>query len=207
MEKVTYQRADNGAQVEDDPEPRNIFTLILLGRVRHHNGSLGAPQKTSADTQESTSEDEETVVLGVVVAEEGSGVNTVTDATKRKSWTKTKTVGDGTGEETNHGESAVQGSVGVGIGVLLNLTGSSETTKGIKHARAEEAHDGDHEQLHFGGSKPCLLAKEVETLIDPSLGTVEILAGSIVMFVVQYLLGLVRGVVVVSHCDESCLAR
>ena len=77
------QGADHGTQVEDDPEPRDVAALHVLGRVGHHDGALGGPEETSAHTEESAGEDDEAVVLVVVIAEEGSDVDDVSQAAER----------------------------------------------------------------------------------------------------------------------------
>lgn len=40
----SYQATDTGADVEDSPEPGEVTALLLLSRVGHHDGALGAPE-------------------------------------------------------------------------------------------------------------------------------------------------------------------
>jgi len=54
-----YQTANDGAHIEDGPEPSKVSSLLFLPRVGEHDGSLGSPQQTSADTEKSTGEDVE----------------------------------------------------------------------------------------------------------------------------------------------------
>lgn len=187
------QSANDGTKVEDDPEERNVLALVFLGRVGHHNSTLGAPQKTSADTEESTGKDDEALVVSVVPGEERGGVDAVTKTTKGGGKADSETVGDGACKEANNGEGAVQGHVGLAVGRAVTGTSTAKSTEGVEHARAEEAHDGDHEQLDLRRGKPNTAANERELLVDPSLGEVVVGGqGSVVVLgdIVLWCLGL-----------------
>lgn len=98
--------------------PRDISTLAVLWWIRHHDSTLSSPQKTSAYSQHGTSEDQETRVLGVVVAKKSSDVERVSESTEGQGKTDTEFVRNGAGEETDHREGGVESGVGI-IGWLL----------------------------------------------------------------------------------------
>ena len=106
-ERVTYQTANHSTQVEDHPEPGNVAALGLLGRVGHHDGALGTPEQTGAHTEKRASKGSEAQVLGVIVAQIGSHINRVANATEREGSADTELVGEGAGEETNDSEGRV----------------------------------------------------------------------------------------------------
>ena len=167
--------ANDGAQVEDDPEPRNVAALAVLGRVRHHDGSLGSPEQTRADTEEGAGEDDEADILGVRVAQEGRGVNAVAQATDGEGRAETETVGKGSSEEADDGKGAVEGDTGVVLSGGIDLATAAEASEGVVHAGAEEADDGDHEQLDLGRGVPEVAAEDAEVLVDPASRTVDVL--------------------------------
>lgn len=49
------------------------------GRLYHHDCALRAPEETGARTEEGAGKDHESFICGVVVAEEGAGVQGVAD--------------------------------------------------------------------------------------------------------------------------------
>ena len=110
-------------------------------------------------------------VLRVVVAEERSSIDAVSQAAKGHGKLDADHVGNTAGEEGDDGEGRVQSRVGVVLGLRVELSGTSQTTKCIKHSRAEEAHQGDHEQLHDRRGIPKLSPANLETLVHPSGGT------------------------------------
>lgn len=133
---------DDSTHVEDHPEPRyivslslrplkqgslpgNISSLALLRGITHHNSTLRSPKQTSANTQHCTSEDQESRVLGVVVAKKSSDVERVAEATKGEGQANTESVGDSSGEETDDGEGGVEGGIGVIGRLLINLSTST----------------------------------------------------------------------------------
>ena len=101
-QKVTYQGSDDCAQVEDHPEPGNIFPLGFLPGVGHHDRALSAPEKSSASTKEGPSEDEESRVLSMVVAKESRGVDTVSQSTEAQSQLDSESVRDGPGKKAHY---------------------------------------------------------------------------------------------------------
>ncbi len=201
--ETTYQRSNNTTSVEDDPEERDVATLVLLRRVGHHNGTLSSPEKTSADTEESTGKDGETRVLSLLENEEGSGVDAVTDTTDTESNAKTETIGKGSSEETNEGEGTVEGSRSI-IGSLgVTQTTTTHTTQSVEHARAEEADKGDHNKLSPGMSIPKLLLAKLSASVHPSLGLREcvgILAEMILVLGIMKIVGDLRADLLGSHC-------
>jgi len=42
-EHLAYQTTNHGTQVEDHPEPGDVATFQILGRVGHHDGALCSP--------------------------------------------------------------------------------------------------------------------------------------------------------------------
>lgn len=104
-------------------------------------------------------------------AKNSSRVDAVADSADSKGRSQAKTVGDGSGKETNGGEGAVKSDIGVVAdpSVLLSKTSATEAAQGIEHTGAEEADEGDHEQLHNGRSKPHLSSKDPEALVYPTL--------------------------------------
>lgn len=96
----THQAANDGAQVENDPEQRNVSSLGLLAGVGHHDDALGRPQTSSASAQKSTGKDNKPIVLSVVVAKKRCYVDAVSQTTKGQSSLDTKSVDNSAGEET-----------------------------------------------------------------------------------------------------------
>ena len=105
------QTTEHGAHVEDGPEPSKVAALLVLIGVGDHDGALGSPQKTSADTEEDTGEQREAIVSAVQRAEQAAGIDGVTDATKGKAGLDTEPVDKSTTEETEDSKSAVQSRV------------------------------------------------------------------------------------------------
>jgi len=154
VQKHTDQAANDSTQVEDDPEDGDELALVLLVGVAHHDGALGTPEQTGADTQQGTREDEEPDVLIVVVREQRRDVDEVAKAAKGQGQLEADAVGDATGQEADHGEGAVQGGVGVADVLRFDLATSPETADGVEHAGAQEADEGDDDELGLGGGEP-----------------------------------------------------
>ena len=76
--QAAHQTTNNSSQIEDHPEPGDVFSLGFLRWIAHHDGSLGSPQYASTNTQIGTSEDSESIVLVVGVGEEGCDVDGIT---------------------------------------------------------------------------------------------------------------------------------
>ena len=113
----------------------------------------------------------------MVVRQEGGSVEAVAQAPETNREAKTQHVGDGAGEETDYGKDTVESGIGVGLGGLVDLTAATQTTEGVEHSRAHEAHHGDHEQLDGGRGIPdfllALAERVLETLVDPAGGAVD----------------------------------
>lgn len=105
------QGPDDTAQVEDGPEPGEGAALLGLERVGHHDGALGGPEETGADTEQGAREVVEPVDVEVQGDEQGDGVDAVADATEGQGELDTQTVDEGAGEETHDGEGTVEGRV------------------------------------------------------------------------------------------------
>lgn len=165
---VTYQTANDSTHVEDHPEPRDVATLGSLRRVGHHDGSLGAPQQTSADTEQGTGKGGEAQVLRVVVGEIRGNIDRVADSTKGQSSADSKLVGEGAGEETNDRKGRVQGGVGAVVCSGIKLAAAAHAVEGIEHTRAQEADEGDNDELNWGRGIPGqLVAQDGEALVLP----------------------------------------
>jgi hypothetical protein len=54
-------------------------------RVGDHNGTLGSPQQTSTNTEESTSEDVEASNIGVFRGKQADGVDAIPNTTEGES--------------------------------------------------------------------------------------------------------------------------
>lgn len=107
----TYQTANHGTHIEDAPEPGKVAALLSLSRVRDHNGALGSPEETSADTEKCTSNDVEGVDMVVNRDEQSDDVDTVSETTKRHGDLDTETVDKRSTKETKHGKGGVDGGV------------------------------------------------------------------------------------------------
>jgi hypothetical protein len=108
---ITYQTTNACTDVEDSPEPGEIATLLRLCRVRHHDSALGGPEKTGTHTEQSTGEDVETGDIFMDRHQQTNGVNAVANSTEGESEADTKTVNDGTGEETDDCKGTVKSNV------------------------------------------------------------------------------------------------
>ena len=93
------------------PEPGEVVTLLVLTRVGNHDGSLGSPEETCTDTEEDTGEEREAIVGAVNGAEQAASVDGITNTTKGEAGSDTEPVDEGTTEETEDGEGAVESSV------------------------------------------------------------------------------------------------
>ena len=82
-----YQTTNDTSEVENDPEDGDKFALLVLIGVTHHDGTLRSPQKTGANTKQSTGKDEKTGVLIVVVGEKRSDIEEVTKTTNAQGQT------------------------------------------------------------------------------------------------------------------------
>jgi hypothetical protein len=159
---VTYQTTDDGTQVENHPEPRNVAALGGFRWVRHHDGSLSAPQQTGAHTEQGTRECGEAdgavvrhaASIGsgfqMVPGEVGSDIDGVANATERQRRADTELVGEGAGEEANYSKGGVQGCVCAVVCERIELASAAHAVEGVEHARAHEAYQRDNYQLHRG---------------------------------------------------------
>jgi hypothetical protein len=81
----SYQTANDSAHVENSPEPGEVSSLGGFMWVGDHNCTLGSPQQTSTNTEESTSEDVEATNIGVFGGQQADRVNAVPNTTEGKS--------------------------------------------------------------------------------------------------------------------------
>ena len=146
MKDIYSQPTDDGAQVENHPEPRNVPALRLLGWIGHHNRPLRRPKHPRTDAQNDARENDEALVRIVVVTQEAGDVKDVAQAAEAQGHFDTQTVGDGSGEEAEDAEGGIQGDAGIVGRLGVELTASAETAEGVEHAGAHEAdecHEGE----------------------------------------------------------------
>ena len=164
------QTTNDGAGVEDDPEPTDVAALCVLRGVGHHDGALSSPQETGAETEEGTGEDDETLILGVVEAQEAGGVKRVADAANAHGDLDTEHVGEGAGEEGDNGKNGIQGSGRVVLDGSVDLATAAKAAQGVVHAGAQKADHGEDQQLNLGRGVPNIIAiPAVQLLVLPSL--------------------------------------
>lgn len=84
---------------------------MVFGGVGHHDGALGGPEETGANTQEGAGEDVEAGDILMLRNQETNGVNGVADSTEGEGQTDAETIDDGAGEETHDREGTVESDV------------------------------------------------------------------------------------------------
>ena len=106
----------------------------------------------------------------MVIGQKRRHIQKIAKPAEREGHAEADAVGDGTGKKAHYGKGAIQSRVGVIHIRLVELAGTSQTTDGIEHSRAEEANEGDQDQLGLGGSEPreCPGA-EFDWLVHPGL--------------------------------------
>jgi hypothetical protein len=107
----SYQLANDGTHVENTPEPGKVVALLVLMGVGNHDGTLGSPEQTGADTEQGTGEDVEASNISVDRGEQTGGVEGVSNTTKGEGVLDTKLVDKGTTKETENRKGTVQGRV------------------------------------------------------------------------------------------------
>ena len=169
--RVTYQASNHSAQVENHPEPGDVAALGSFRWVRHHDGTLGAPQQTSAYTEQRTGESGEAQVLCVVVGQVRRHINGIANTANGQSSADAELVGEGSGEKANNGEGRVQSRVCAIVCGRIELASAAHAVESIEHTRAHEAHDGDNDQLDRRGCEPWQFeAQDSEALVLPRVG-------------------------------------
>lgn len=185
---VTYQTANDTTKVEDNPENGNIPALLRFRGIGHHDHALRSPEHTSAASEQEASEDDIADVLGMLEAQVAADVDGVPDASKAHGDINAKSVGQGTGEEADHGESGVECGVGVVGGFGAEQTATAQSVQSVEHALrrcqrritrhvrlvfltgAEEADECHHDNLDLRTRVPWqLLAADFEPAIQPSV--------------------------------------
>lgn len=104
----TYQTPNASPDIENTPEPCPVFAFLLFHRVSQHDSTLSRPQDTRTDAEPRTSEDVEPGNMVVNRNEKTDCIETISDSTKGKRNSKSNSVDDGAGEESENGEGAVQ---------------------------------------------------------------------------------------------------
>lgn len=79
--------------------------------VRQHDGALGRPENTGADTQQSTGKDIESPDIVVKRNQQADGVDAITNTADGKRHTDTNPIDNSTGKETDDREGAVERNV------------------------------------------------------------------------------------------------
>lgn len=83
----------------------------------------------------------------VIVRKNGGDVEEVAEAADSESESETKSVGDTATEEANSSKGRVQGGIGVVNVGCAQLTTGAQAVDGVEHAWAQEAHQGDEDDL------------------------------------------------------------
>lgn len=105
------QTTETTTDVEDTPEPSPVATFLGFSWVGNHDDTLGSPQDTGANTEESAGENVEAGDMVMNGSEQRTGVDGVTETTETDGVTNTETVDNGTSQETHHGKGRVEGGV------------------------------------------------------------------------------------------------
>lgn len=87
------------------------MALFIFSRVRHHDGTLGSPEKTSTNTEESSSEDVEATNRGVDRDKQADCVEAVASTSESEAGLDAELVDESTAEEGEDCKSRVQCSV------------------------------------------------------------------------------------------------
>ena len=146
--------------VENTPEERDISPFTMSRWVRGHDSALTSPEKTCTDTQESSGDNGESLVLVMVVVEERAGIEDVGGAACEKGKVGTEYVVDATTQDAKESEAGEEGGVGVVSGGVVDLAATTHAWEGIVHAgttEADKAYEADLNErwvvpeLGFGG--------------------------------------------------------
>lgn len=103
-----HQTANNSAQIEDYPEPRDESALEFLRLIGHHDCALRGPENACTAPKQEAGKHNVAQVMSVIVAQIRADVDTIPNATKREGESDAKGVGNSTGEETDNSKSSVQ---------------------------------------------------------------------------------------------------
>jgi arginine repressor len=105
---VAYQTANNSTHVENAPKPSKVLSLLVLVRIRDHDGALCSPKKSSTETKPDTSKDVEARDVVVNRDKKTDSIDAVTNAAKGEAKLDAKFVDKGAAKDTNHSKSAVK---------------------------------------------------------------------------------------------------
>ena len=141
------QSANDGAQIEDHPEPGDVLSLTGLVGITHHDGALSSPQHTATDTKQSSGEDDKAFIGGMIVAEIARDVEEIAHTSQAEGQLDAQAIGNSAGEEADDAEGAVNGDVGIVGCRSIELASTTDTVDGIEHARAQETDESHKNQL------------------------------------------------------------
>jgi len=60
-------RSYDGTQIKNGPKVSDISTLLLLGRIGHHDSSLRSPEEGSTNTKYRAGGNYKSVILGMII--------------------------------------------------------------------------------------------------------------------------------------------
>ena len=110
----------------------------------------------------------------MVVAQQTRHIQSIAKAAEGKRDADAQTVRKGAREEADDGEGGVEGGERVVGGLCVDLATSAEAVDGVEHAGAEEADEGDEEELHLGRGVPGgVEGAQLWGLVHPALGAGE----------------------------------
>ena len=93
--------------------------------VRGHDSSLSSPEKSSTDTQESSGNNGESLVLVMIVVEERASVEDVGGAACEKGEVGPEYIVDATAEDAEESEGGEEGGVSVVSSGVVDLTATT----------------------------------------------------------------------------------
>lgn len=125
-------RSNNGTGVENSPKVADISPFLALGRIRHHDCSLGRPQERGTYSENCSRGDNKSVILIMIIGQERRSIDCIPDATESKRFRCPEVIVDCSGEESNRGKCTIQSDIGIVSNRGINLSTTSETAEGIK---------------------------------------------------------------------------
>ena len=105
--------SEDTTAVEDGPEDGEVLALLVLSGVTHHDGTLGAPQPTSTNTQQAGGDDDKDDRVNRVVGQERSDVEDIGQTTENEEETMADNVEECSSEQGREGEHNRESGTGV----------------------------------------------------------------------------------------------
>ena len=106
----------------------------------------------------------------MVVRQDRADIEEVSEPSNSEGQSQANAVGYATAKESNTGKSRIESHIGIVDVVCGDQTTGHQTIHSVEHARAEEADDGDEEELRGGRGIPVLLLADLDALVHPSCG-------------------------------------